>query len=202
MTNEKSVNIQPEFIIIAGPNGAGKTTTANIYLPRHQDYYYINADNIAKGLSPYGTGIIAPDISAGKIAIQQIKSFIKSKELFVLESALSGKSHARFIKEAQLNGFKVTILYIYLHDVNLAISRVKYRVKNGGHSIPENTIHRRYIQSLFNLQHTYLNLADQIIVVDNSVHDSIKYEHELIYQKDINGEAIHNIDTWKDILKG
>lgn len=195
----------PNFIIIAGPNGAGKTTTADFLLPQLRTMNYINADNIAKGLSPYGTGSVAPDIMAGKIALKQIKTFIKYKQSFALESTLSGKLHANFIKQARDNGFKITILYVYLNDVSLSLSRVKARVQKGGHNIPPETIKQRYPRGLHNIIHLYRPLADELMIIDNSGEKatitSDNVVDNIIYKKFGTMEKIPKPQLWNQILE-
>ena len=84
--------------IIAGPNGSGKTTFANKFLP----YYakcsnFVNADLIAKGLSPFVPRTAA--IKAGRLVLEQIRSLADKNVDFAFETTLSGKSYLRFIAE-------------------------------------------------------------------------------------------------------
>lgn len=191
----------PNFIIIAGPNGAGKTTTADVFLPKHKTMNYINADNIAKGLSPYGTGTLALHRKAGVIAIDQIKTCIKNKQSFALESTLSGRSHVKFIKNAKENGFKITIIYVYLNDVSLSIERVKHRVANGGHNIPINDIKRRYPRGLHNIVHVYRPLADELMIIDNSAKNATINHESVVYKTSTDSECIQQPNIWNKILE-
>ena len=53
-----------EIVIIAGANGVGKTTFARAFLQEY-DYEFLNADEIAKSLSPRNPS--EKKISAGKL---------------------------------------------------------------------------------------------------------------------------------------
>jgi predicted ABC-type ATPase len=55
-----------------------------------------------------------------------------------------------------------------LNDVDLAIERVKQRVSEGGHNIPEDVIKRRYRAGIQNLINLYKPTADTIFIFDNS----------------------------------
>ena len=52
--------------------------------------------------------------------------------------------------------------------MNLAIERVKTRVAEGGHNIPEETIIRRYKKGIQNLLTIFVDLCDYWLVIDNS----------------------------------
>jgi predicted ABC-type ATPase len=62
----------------------------------------------------------------------------------------------------------VTLLFFWLNDVNLAIERVKTRVSEGGHNIPEDVIRRRYFRGISNLSNKFIELCDFWIAIDNS----------------------------------
>lgn len=53
----------PTCYVIAGPNGAGKTTFAMTYLPKIGCLNFLNADNIARGLSPLSVESALPQAS-------------------------------------------------------------------------------------------------------------------------------------------
>ncbi|HEY9701150.1 MAG TPA: hypothetical protein V6C58_01815 [Allocoleopsis sp.] len=57
--------------LISGPNGAGKTTASLQILPNFlQVYEYVNADEIARGISPFNPESVA--IQAGKIMLKRL----------------------------------------------------------------------------------------------------------------------------------
>jgi len=114
--------------IIAGPNGAGKTTFAMDLLPVEVVCQnYINADLIAAGLSPFTPELVA--IEAGKLMLKKVDDCVKNNESFAIETTLSGRSYLSKVKKWQHLGYQVFLFYFSLPSVNMAIERVKYRVK-------------------------------------------------------------------------
>ena len=153
--------------IIAGPNGAGKTTFAKEFLPVEAECLnFVNADLIALGLSPFQPEKMA--IEAGRLMIQKINDCIKSSESFAFETTLSGKGYVNKIKNWKSKQYEIIIYYLRVPTVEFAIERVKLRVSQGGHNIPENDIRRRFERSWINFQETYKSLADSWIVFDTS----------------------------------
>jgi predicted ABC-type ATPase len=127
---------------------------------------FVNADEIAKGLSPFQPEKAA--INAGKIMLTRIKDLIKSEVDFSFETTLSGRHFVNLIREAQEQGYFVTLIFFWLNSVDLAINRVKMRVSEGGHDIPLDTIKRRYKMGITNLVNLYIPVCDNWIVVNNS----------------------------------
>jgi len=158
--------------IIAGPNGAGKTTFAKEFLPfEAQCINFVNADLIAEGLAPFRPENAA--IKAAKIMIQQIDECIRKEESFAFETTLSGRRYIRKIKEMKAKGYDVVIYFLKLASVDLAIERVKMRVMQGGHNVPEKDIKRRFERSWNNFEHVYKPLVDAWIVFDTSTYPPI-----------------------------
>ena len=157
----------PNLYIIAGCNGAGKTTASYTILPEILHCKeFVNADEIARGLSPFQPEAVA--IQAGKIMLQRIKELITLNNDFAIETTLTTLSYKQTINKAKDKGYKVTLIFFWLNDVNLAIKRVESRVLDGGHNIPEETIRRRYKKGLKNLFTIFLQLSNEWIVIDNS----------------------------------
>lgn len=153
--------------IIAGPNGAGKTTFANEFLPIEAECLnFINADLISKGLSPFQPDKAA--IVSGRIMIQQINDCVRRGESFAFETTFSGKGYAEKIRNWKSLGSEVIIYYLKLPSVDFAIERVRLRVSQGGHNVPEDVIRRRYDRSWNNFQNTYKQLADSWTLFDTS----------------------------------
>lgn len=132
--------------IIAGCNGAGKTTASFTILPEIIECKeFVNADEIAKGLSPFQPEKVA--FEAGRIMLERINELLKNEESFAFETTLSTKSYKNKIKEARQKGYTVTMLFFWLQNVELAKERVKIRVSEGGHNIESDVIERRYIRN-------------------------------------------------------
>jgi predicted ABC-type ATPase len=156
-----------KIVIIAGPNGAGKTTFAREFLPNEGGCpIFVNADLIAAGMSPF-----LPEkafFQAGRLMIEEINRHAINGDSFAFETTLSGKTYALMIPEWQRMGYSVKLLFLYLPDVKIAIERVKYRVEQGGHNIPEKIIRRRYKKGWQNFQSLYKHLVDTWLLFDNS----------------------------------
>ncbi len=155
------------IIIIAGPNGAGKTTFAKEFLPNEADcLHFINADLIAAGLSPFRPEVAA--IQAGKIMLKAMDEHIRRQESFVFETTLAGKIYAKRIPQWQASGYHVSLYFLRLDNIEIAIDRVAERVRQGGHDINVDVIKRRYVAGWDNFQNSYSLLVNDWVVYDNS----------------------------------
>ena len=155
------------IIIIAGPNGAGKTTFAREFLPNEADVpTFINADLIAAGLNPFRPESAA--FQAGRLMLELIGQNVQRGDSFAFETTLSGRGYARMISEWQELGYTVEVIYLRLDTPEMAIARVRRRVAEGGHSIPEPIIIRRFHAGLRNFESIYRDLADRWALYDNS----------------------------------
>ena len=184
----------PNLYIIAGCNGAGKTTASFTVLPEMLDCdEFINADEIARGLSPLNPERAA--IEAGRLMLTKIDRLIHNKKDFAFETTLATKSYVNTVQLAKQNGYQIILVYFWLDSVSLAIERVKTRVYDGGHNIPEPVILRRYYSGLSNLFKLYLPICDYWMIFDNSGAPS-----ELVAEGYSNGEMeIKNPDSFEKI---
>lgn len=158
---------QKNLYIISGCNGAGKTTASMTILPDVLNCHeFINADEIAKGLSPLNPESVA--VQAGKLMIRRFSELLNDGVDFAIETTLATKSYIRKIEQAQLKSYHVTLLFFALETPELAKDRVRFRVQEGGHHIPPQTIIRRYFMGLHYLFNEYLLLVDKAIIYDNS----------------------------------
>lgn len=155
------------IVIIAGPNGAGKTTFAESFLPNEAGCPdFINADLIARGLSPFAP--VKAAIRAGKLMLEEIFRRVEEGRSFAFETTLSGLNYARHIPRWQKAGYHVKLVFVSLSSPELAVARVKVRVQQGGHDIPEAVIRRRFDVGLRNFEEVYRALVDTWVVYDNS----------------------------------
>lgn len=160
--------MQKNIYMIGGPNGAGKTTSAVVLMPEIIDCdEYVNADAIAASLSPFYPERSA--IQAGRLMISRLKDLSISNSSFAFETTLAAKSFAPFLNECKNRDYQLTVLYLWLVTPELALNRVKYRVKSGGHNIPDDVVVRRYHRSMSNLINLYMPIADRWVVYDNSM---------------------------------
>ena len=162
-----SDNKKHNLYIIAGCNGAGKTTASFTVLPEMLGCReFVNADEIAKGLSPFNPEGVA--IQAGRLMIDRIIHLLKEGEVFAFETTLATRSYVKLIQQAQKRGYFVTLLFFMLSTPEQAIARVAKRVSQGGHNIPTEVIIRRYEAGLQNLFQLYMPVADYWALYDNS----------------------------------
>ena len=153
--------------VIAGCNGAGKTTASFTILPEIINCQeFINADEIAKGLSPFQSEKVA--FEAGRIMLKRINELISNECSFAFETTLASRSYREKIYNAKEKGYNVTLLFFLLENVELAKARVASRVKEGGHNIPEDVIERRYYTGIKYLFEIYFSIVDGLLIFDNS----------------------------------
>ncbi|HAD96649.1 MAG TPA: zeta toxin [Cryomorphaceae bacterium] len=156
-----------KLFIIAGCNGAGKTTASYTILPEILDCKeFVNADEIARGISPFQPEKVT--IQAGRLMLERINRLLFKGENFAFETTLSTRSYTQFITRAKKSGYSVTLLFFWLNSVELAIERVKTRVLEGGHNIPEPVIRRRYANGLKNFFQLYEPIVSDWMFIDNS----------------------------------
>ena len=187
----------PNVFVIGGCNGAGKTTASLAVLQTLLNCQeFVNADAIAAGLSPLNPDSVAR--IAGRMMLDRMQTLRSLGVDFAFETTLAARSFAPFLRDCKQRGYRVTLLYFWLQSPELAIQRVALRVASGGHSIPEETIRRRYDRGRRNLVELYLPLADTWMILDNTQNRS-----ELIARSVTLGtQIIHNEAKWSHITAG
>lgn len=157
----------PKIVIIAGPNGAGKTTFARAFLPAEaQCPRFINADLIAAGLSPFAPEAAA--VKAGRLMLNEMAACTRRLESFSFETTLSGVAYLRHIQDWKRLGYHVSLFFLALPSADAAVSRVAQRVRQGGHSIPEEVIRRRFETGRRNFDAHYRHAVDAWTIYDNA----------------------------------
>lgn len=163
----KNRTSSPHLYVIAGPNGAGKTTFAKKFLPEYKECLeFVNADLIAGGISPF-----APDkaaVQAGRIMLEQIHLLGNRGADFGFETTLSGKTHLKLFCDLKKKGYHIHLFFLWVNSIDIALRRIDKRVRNGGHSVPEATVRRRFEKSLFNFFNLYQPIVDSWAMFDNS----------------------------------
>lgn len=189
--NDKQFKV-PNLYIISGCNGAGKTTASFTVLPEMLDCKeFINADEIAKGLSPFQPETVS--FQAGRIMLERINELLNAGVDFAFETTLTTLSYVNTIIVAKEMGYSVTLLYFWLNDVGMAIERVRIRVSEGGHDIPEAIIRRRYFRGIYNLTNKFTEICNYWMVINNS------YRHSSIICEGQGATEIkvHDEKVWK-----
>ncbi|MGI8633951.1 MAG: zeta toxin family protein [Segetibacter sp.] len=184
------------LFIISGCNGAGKTTASFTILPELLHVKeFVNADEIARGLSPFQPEMVS--IEAGKIMLRRLQELLSQNVDFAFETTLSTRSFVGLIKQAKERGYTINLIYYWLDSAELAIERVKIRVAEGGHNIPTDTIIRRYYSGLKNFIDLYKDQVDYWMLIDNS-----NTEPQLIAEGRIEEQQqVQKLEKWEIINK-
>lgn len=166
----------PTVYVIAGPNGAGKTTFAKEFLP---DFVhcreFLNADLIAAGLSPFAPE--TQNVRAGRLLLTRMRELIEGRDSFGFETTLSGRGYVRLFKRLKVNEYRIVLFFLWLPSADMAVSRVTARVRQGGHSVPETVVRRRYVSGLSNLFRLYWPIAHIVWLLDGSEFPPTKVAH-------------------------
>jgi predicted ABC-type ATPase len=156
-----------ELVVLGGPNGAGKTTAAQTMIPKVLGIReFVNADEIARGLSPFNPEAAA--IAAGRLMVERIRALADAGENFAFETTCAGRGHARLLRMCRAAGYRVTLVFLWLPSAEAALKRVARRVREGGHNLAEDIVRRRYVAGLRNLPNLYLPVVDVGVIFDNS----------------------------------
>ena len=155
------------ILIIAGPNGAGKTTFATEFLTNEAGCpTFVNADLIAAGLNPFQPARSA--LQAGRLMLDMIDTYVGRGESFAFETTLSGRGYARMILGWQARGYRVNLFFLRLPTPEMALARVRSRVAEGGHDVPEEVVRRRFEAGWRNFREVYMELVDEWALYDAS----------------------------------
>ena len=142
---------------------------------------FVNADEIAKGLSPFHPEEMA--IEAGKLMLRRIDTLLRQRKSFAIETTLATRTYKILIMRAKELGYTVTLLFFYLPSPEMAEMRVASRVASGGHDIPKEVIHRRYWLGLQNLFDIFAPIVDYWSLYDNSENISPIVERNIVIKK-------------------
>lgn len=191
----------PNLYIIAGCNGAGKTTASFTVLPEmlHCDIF-INADEIARGLSPLNPELSS--IEAGRLMLKKMGDFIPLQKDFAFETTLSSRTFRNTIQNSKKSGYQTTLIFFWLNSIELAYERVENRVFEGGHHVPKHVIARRYYAGIRNLFNIYIPISDYWMIFDNSQKMSSELIAEGIKSKSSIIKNITKFDRLKIMADG
>ena len=184
----------PNLNIIAGCNGAGKTTASYSVLPEILNCKeFVNADEIAKGLSPFQPE--KASFESGRIMLNRINELLNQNADFAFETTLATRSYLKLIQKAKSKGYRVTLIFLWLKSPTIAKERVRSRVANGGHNIPDDVIERRYYRGLNNFFELFQAAVDYWLLIDNDLAYPVTVA-EGFNQVDF---EVKNADIWKTI---
>jgi len=183
---------QPSVVVLAGPNGAGKTTASPFVIRDTLGINeFVNADHIAQGLSGF-----APEASAfaaGRIMLERLHELGRLRRTFAFETTLATRSFAPWLEVLRGSGYEFGLVFLALRTPEQAIQRVRLRVSDGGHDVPEDVIRRRFHRGLKNLFEIYAPMAD-----DWSIYDASGTEPRTVYEWDGNG-VMHDAEFFEHI---
>jgi predicted ABC-type ATPase len=114
--------------------------------------------------------------------LEEIKIHVRRQESFAFETTLSGLMYARLIPTWQALGYSVRLIYLRLPSPELAVARVAARFAQGGHSIPEAVIRRRFEAGWRHFNSKYKLLVDAWSLYDNS------QQHSVLVEEGVNNE--------------
>ena len=158
---------RPQMFLVGGVNGAGKSTLTRTIRRRFSSLQVIDPDAIARTLTGSFETIDKARFSAGKEALITVRNCIDQGWPFITESTLSGAVYLKHLQRAKDAGFRTILVYVALSSAGLSAQRVRDRVADGGHDIPEVDIKRRYPKSFAALK-AHLRLCDAGYIYDNS----------------------------------
>lgn len=156
----------PRYVLFAGVNGAGKSTMYHTDQSLH-NMERVNVDEILRSFG--GDWRKEEDQKkAAMLAVQKEKELLDAKISYNKETVLHGKSAKYTIKMVKELGYTVDVRYVGVESPEISIERIKKRVLDGGHGIPDDVVRDRYQKSLDNLA-KIIPLSDSVIVYDNTV---------------------------------
>lgn len=154
------------FTIFAGVNGAGKSTLYNSpILEKEKLGVRINTDEIVRTFGDWKNEI--DQVKAGRIAIKLRKDCIEKGLSFNQETTLTGNSIIKLVNQIKEKGYKIHLFYVGVNSPKIAKERIAERVKKGGHDIPNETVEKRYYESIENLKKILLKV-DLAEIYDNT----------------------------------
>ena len=162
----------PTLTVVAGPNGSGKSTLTRLGRETFQGMVVLDPDAIAKSMQTVGIES-GSAIDAGRAVLLTAEQLLMSKQSFLVETTLSGNTYLRMMKYARELGYTVVLLFVGTADVSINLRRVRGRVRQGGHDVPEEDQLRRYPRSMANFERAF-KFADEAIVFDNSNESHVK----------------------------
>lgn len=182
----------PDVVVIAGPNGAGKSTLAPALLRDTLHIFeYVNADTIAEGLSAFASEDAS--FEAARVMLERLHDLAREGKSFAFETTLASRHYPRWLENLKASGYRVSLTFLWLRSADLAIERVAERVRAGGHSIPKETIRRRFDRGLKNLFELYIPIVNAWRVFNAAP----KEPQEIARYDEINGEVIFDKEIWR-----
>lgn len=147
---------RPKAILVGGANGAGKTTFARQYLPLlYPSIQFLNADEIQQE-----SAAAISSVAAGRELLRRLHMAEYSNLSFAVETTLASRMYLPHVRLWNRAGFETILHFIEVPSADFAVERVRERVKQGGHPIPEEAIRRRFDRGIELFSNEYRPLFD------------------------------------------
>ncbi|QUL39455.1 zeta toxin family protein [Erythrobacter sp. JK5] len=153
------------MFLIAGPNGAGKTTFYDTVLKARVNAPFVNADIIQR--DELRDPSLDAAYTAARIAGERREEYIRQGASFVMETVFSHPSKLELLASARDAGFRLIVFHLNVATPDLAVARVKARISEGGHEVPEHKIRERFERNQALIRQAAL-MADRALVFDSS----------------------------------
>ncbi len=155
--------------LFAGPNGSGKSTLIKDYITYYglDDIEYICPDIYASTLFADVEDVYEKYTKAMDFAAYKRERLLKAGRSMIMETVLSRADKLDFVKKAKANGYHIVSVFVGTVSANINCARVKARVAQGGHDVPEDKLRARYARSMENLP-LLAECSDELYVYDNS----------------------------------
>lgn len=155
----------PFLHVLGGANGAGKTTWYQLALEKgiiSDDLPFINIDLIVlRELGAYTPENIA---QAENIARERMRVLLQAGDDFLIESNLSKASDYEWIARMRTNNYNTVLYFLGTSDVEINKSRVRARVLEGGHDVPDPIVEQRYQMGLTYLKSKILDFSAAFLI--------------------------------------
>lgn len=161
---------RPVFWIIAGPNGSGKSSLYNETSIEGWggSVWIINPDLLTMSVAETEA---LPRDAANLEAVERIETWLEASidvySTIGVETVLSSGKYRRLLQLAQARGFAVRMIFITLRSAEEQLARIRLRVAEGGHDVPESKVRARRVRSFEQLA-WFSEQVDQLFIFDNS----------------------------------
>lgn len=98
--------------------------------------------------------------------LEEMDRLVQQNKSFAFETTLAGIGYAKKLAAWSDRGYSIVLVFLKLPDLTHALDRVKARVAQGGHDIPEAVIRRRFAAGWKNFENLYKDIADTWYVLD------------------------------------
>lgn len=192
---------RPTLHILAGPNGAGKTT---LYETRVRQLTagaeFVNADLLALERFGHPAATFEESAEGQRLAEERREALISSGRSLVAESTFSHRSKLDLLRRAKAAGFRVVVYHVSVDGADLAVERVRARVKEGGHPVPETKVRERYARNQALIRQA-VREADQAFIFDNSALER-SHVRVLTFKNGQVMDRVHELPRWAVAIYG